>query len=174
MMDSSAHVTEKNQFSYLPNLHRRIHIQGSNSLLLRYWLERYFSASSLFWCSSLKAQEEDLYRQIHGNISSNKCNLISLSCISLHLHTQAHVYVWKKNSPGEVLSPRVTSSVGCCHGDEWHARAWGQHPVFHMLLLLLSHCCCPDHSWGRGLLHHFLCEQKLLCGFSSADGLQGL
>lgn len=32
----------------------------------------------------------------------------------------------------------------------------------------------PDHSRGRGLLHHFLCEQKALCGVSSTDGLQGL
>lgn len=87
---------KKNQFSYLPNLHRRIQIQGSNSLSLRYRLERHFSASSLFSCSSLKAQEDDPYRQIHGNIYSNKCSLISLSCISLYLHTQAHVYVWKK------------------------------------------------------------------------------
>lgn len=37
----------------------------------------------------------------------------------------------------EVWSFSVTSSVGCCHGNEWHGRAWGQRCVLHMLS-----CCC--------------------------------
>lgn len=73
----------------------------------------------------------------------------------------------KKKSASEVLSPVMTSYVGCCHGDEWHLSAWGQHRVLHRPL-----SCCY-HSRARGSVASLpLREQKALCGVGSADGLQ--
>lgn len=48
-------------------------------------------------------------------------------------------YTLKQQQPcsTEVWSLSVTSSVGCCHGNEWHGRAWGLRRVLHMLS-----CCC--------------------------------
>lgn len=81
----------------------------------------------------------------------------------IYIHTQ--VKCSKKKPPGW-CHPWAAAMVTC---QSPRTARWASHAA-----RLLSCCHLPDHSRGRGLLHHFLCEQKALCGLSSADGLRGL
>lgn len=52
----------------------------------------------------------------------------------------------------------MTSSVGCCHGDEWHGGAWRQHCVLHMLPLCCHTAATPTTP-----------EERVHCITSSED-----
>lgn len=90
------------------------------------------------------------------------CSLVTI--LKSLIYKVSILICWKGSFP-EVMSFRVTSSLS------WWRR---QHPGPHMLLLKCPSACTRTTLEEEGLLHHFLCEQKALCGWSSADGLEGL
>lgn len=76
-----------------------------------------------------------------------------------HTHTQRQTHSRKHTKLClRSVNPRVTSSVGCCHGDEWHGGAWRQHCVLHMLPLCCHTAATPTTP-----------EERVHCITSSED-----